>query len=853
MNHYLRYRTIILSLFLCFAQGAFCGVRGDESGTNMALNKKYSLTPAPGYRHCTDPDDKIQLTDGLSTSSYFWTQRGTVGWQSAPFAVVTIDLEKVEPIAKIEFTTAAHAGGVLFPRALLVQASDDGTVFYDVCDLMEHDRVVNGPLPEKYGIRCLTSQRLATKGRFVRFIVFGRGNFIFCDEIRIFRGDDALLENERRESGSADAPKRIFERRQAELCLRERFLSDVDDLRRAIEGAEIGDALRDELLAQLDALRPTLLGSTREMMEKTDFRTVFPINAEHADLYKIQARLWSGLGCGGLSMEPAGLWDFEDRFAPPSLRSGKGAALTSVPTTFGEPRAVAFNLYNAQGAAADAVVELRLPNGVSCEAFGTKWTDTTEGVETFSALVPLEPADSSEPTDPADPTAPTAPVVGAWRVRVESGLVAQIWLVVKFDAPELAPSLTTLRGEVRCAECVCPIALEVYPIRFPEKTSLLMGGWDYVDRLPAYSVSETNLASFLRVVKRCRVNAPWGSPSLLQKCEIADDLSVKIDTESFDRWVKFWSPSEVREYFIFLSKGGWGSSTRNDFFGKKAGTSDFHNAVANWMRAWRDHWIASGIDPAKVHLLVHDEPNELCDDYTTFRHWRDAIKAGCPEVNIWEDPCYKDFSKASADLFDACDVLCPNRPMWLAAPDDFEAFYRARQATGQRLHLYSCSGPIRLLDPYSYVLLQAWHAAQIGADASFFWALGDGAGGSSWNEYFCGRKTYAPLFIDPKDPVVVPGKHLEAMRESAQDFEYFVLMRAEIERLEKSGDAEKMTRAEKETLFLETLLDETLSADGDALHIEWNVSKDRGKTTDARRRLLERLTQLRGETNAGGR
>ena len=40
----------------------------------------------------TDPDDATQLTDGKTTSDYFWTQKGTVGWQRVQYATVTVDL-----------------------------------------------------------------------------------------------------------------------------------------------------------------------------------------------------------------------------------------------------------------------------------------------------------------------------------------------------------------------------------------------------------------------------------------------------------------------------------------------------------------------------------------------------------------------------------------------------------------------------------------------------------------------------------------------------------------------------------------------------------------------------------------
>ena len=71
---------------------------GAESGPlprpleNIARGKPYTLSPAPDYSHCTDPEDLKQLTDGAYTTNYFWTQKGTVGWNNANPAIITLDL-----------------------------------------------------------------------------------------------------------------------------------------------------------------------------------------------------------------------------------------------------------------------------------------------------------------------------------------------------------------------------------------------------------------------------------------------------------------------------------------------------------------------------------------------------------------------------------------------------------------------------------------------------------------------------------------------------------------------------------------------------------------------------------------
>lgn len=49
-----------------------------DAAENIALGKSYTLCPQPSYSHCTDPGDREQLTDGKTTTGYFWTQLGTI-------------------------------------------------------------------------------------------------------------------------------------------------------------------------------------------------------------------------------------------------------------------------------------------------------------------------------------------------------------------------------------------------------------------------------------------------------------------------------------------------------------------------------------------------------------------------------------------------------------------------------------------------------------------------------------------------------------------------------------------------------------------------------------------------------
>ena len=98
-------QLFVLVLIACWIPSA-CGEQ-----LNIAKSRKYALDSKPSYRHCTDSGDKIQLTDGVYTEGYFCTQAGTVGWRGVNPAYITIDLEAVEPICGVSFSTAAGVAG----------------------------------------------------------------------------------------------------------------------------------------------------------------------------------------------------------------------------------------------------------------------------------------------------------------------------------------------------------------------------------------------------------------------------------------------------------------------------------------------------------------------------------------------------------------------------------------------------------------------------------------------------------------------------------------------------------------------------------------------------------------------
>lgn len=786
----------------------------EAAGENLALNRPYEFEPRPTYSYCTDPGDRRQLTDGQTTQNYFWTQEGTVGWVRARYVSISIDLGQVEPIGGVTMTTAAGTAGVVWPGAVRVMVSDDGSQFRDVGDLVAIDRQAAGPFPEGYAIRRMQAQNLRTRGRYVRLLVLPRGPYFFTDEIQVLRGPESLLEKAPTGEPVPDA-KEYYVHWRLRGAIENRFASDLEKVRQWIESVEaVDDAVRQRHLNAADKIGGRLTAESVPLNES--FEAVLPFNADHASLFALVGSLRAELGAPALEAWAARTWDPVELVTMPPESPGE----VCVHTMRGEYRAAAVNLANNTNEPLEVRLSTRgLPGELAqgeLEVHEVQWTDTVEGLPVAAAL-------------------PEAARQGdCWKLTLPPGLTGQVWLtfhVVQLPADEYVGELVFAAGD---ATASVPLRLKVYPLDFPRRTSLWVGGWSYTNGQPRYGVTSENLAAFLSHMRERFVNAPWATSSVMfsHELEAGPPLRVRLDTQTFDQWIDQWPDSAA--YLVFLSVG-------HSFDGQPMGTPEFDRRVGAWISAWVEWLRTKDIEPGQLGLLLRDEPNSSKpEDAKIIVAWAKAISAAQPDVLIWEDPTYRNPAEVPPELFAQSDVLCPNRPMWLANKPAFDRVYLAQREQGKKLHLYSCSGPAKLLDPYSYHRLQAWEAWRVGAEASFFWALGDNSGSSSWNEYLARSGPYTPIFLDSKR--VVAGKHMEAIRESVEDYEYFVMLQDAVEKARAAG-SQPTALAEAERL-LNSAANEVLQAP-EAANLRWHHDKDRGRADAVRVELLKALLALR--------
>ena len=758
-------------------------------GENVALGKSYKLDPRPTYVYCTDPADATQLTDGKYTRGYFWTQKSTVGWQNVNTATITLDLGAVQPIRGVSFNTAAGVAGVEWPNDIGILVSDDGQKYFMAGELVGLDVPHGGPPREGYAVHRYWTDALQTHGRYVKLVIAPGGPFVFADEIEVYKGEAGWLQLPFHGEAITD-PKAYH----VHFAIERRLRADLQAVR-AADG-------QHKLTAELDAIGREL--SAPPCRYDPDFRAVLPLNKLHERIFQAQAALWRAAGANALTLWPANPWDpLSVAKAPPSdTLSDLHVALMQ-----NEYRAAAFNLANATEQALKLRVRISgLPGGINPDwitVHEVAWTDTKSGKPVAAAL-------------------PEAPRQGDdFFITAPAGLPRQVWLTL--HPTQIPPG--TYRGRITVEgngiQQSATLNVRIAPLRFPDQPTLHLGGWDYTNVETDREITPQNREAVLAHLRSHFVDSPWATAAV---------WPANRDTANFDRWIARWP--NARQYCVF-------ASVESQFDGAKLGTPEFEKKTGEWLKFWVHHAGERGLKPEQLVLLLLDEPHEAQQDAVILA-WAKALRAVQSGVKIWEDPIHNDPTKANQEMMALCDVLCPNRPMYLAGKQMFRDYYAQRHAAGTELAFYSCSGPVRLLDPYAYHRLQAWTCWQQGARATYFWSFGDGGGGSSWNEYAQQHAaSYVPFFLDPTG--VTAGKHMEAIRESVEDYEYLAMLSSKVAAAEQAG--RKGPQLERARKLLAEAADRVLNATG-ADHLQWAQSKNRTIADQVRVEILDVLTEL---------
>ena len=790
-------------------------------GPNIALGRPYTHAPRATYPHCTEVGDATQLTDGLLTVGYFWTQKGTVGWMRTGPVSLTIDLGEVQPIAGLSLRSAAGVAGVRYPDTVHILTSDDDEQWWLAGDLVALSERERGRPGAGYRIHRFAVSDLNTRGRYVRLIV-SYFPYAFCDEVEVYRGADDLLSQEpvgTPMAGTADFLKEavVFG------AIGWRLRTDLAARREAIATARLAEAERNALLARADGIAAAIEALPPSV--PADFQTILPLNDLHASIYALNAPVLRARGFAPLSAWRQSRWDPLTPAQTPPEPPPRPPALR-VDMISGEVRAEAFNLTNATDGPMAATVRVTgLPGGDNPDYLTVRqvlFTDTRSRQPIAAALPEAERTD------------------GARMIDIPAGVTRQVWL--SFRPTGVSPGEYAGQVIVRTPdqpEIVMSLQLKIYPFSFPDHPTLSLGGWDYLESSGLYGATPANIPALIKALAEYHVDTPWATRGILPtdvEFDAEGKLTSQLGFAVWDRWVSRFP--DARHYAVFMR-----ADATPGFYGEPLGTARFNRMVGAWITAWVEHMAGQDIEPSRLSLLIVDEPGKGEQTKRIVAYAR-AIKAAQPDVVIWLDPRYKDPAAEDPELWKLCDVLCPNTYVTARCPEPERQFYLDQRAKGTDLWLYDCSGPGKGLDPYAYHRGQQWMALRFGAVGCGYWAFGSsgGSNATSWNAYDQDSVEYSPLFIGTDS--VTAGKHMEAIREGLQDYEYFVLLRERLAQLRAKGvTGPAMVEAEK--LLAEGPLrvtDAIIADEG----VSWGGTRDRTLMDRVRVEVLDALIVLAG-------
>lgn len=819
---------LVVALACALAGAAAAHAENDAHGRNVALGRPYTLDPAPNYTYSPDPGDAKQLTDGQHAPGNLWGNKPSVGWPSVGWehtkpVTITIDLGSSQPIGGVSYETAAGKAGVVWPASIFVLASDDGATWTELGDLVALSSKRSLPPAGGFAIHRFESAEIAGRGRYVRFMVDdGTGPYVFVDEIEVFAGSEAAARAPRAAAGPpalAAGGAEYFAHARTRAGIQQATKRDLATARRRLANAATDTDMRRKLGATLDSAEQVLAGTPAP--DPATFRAVLPMNEAQAAAFAVIGALDAAAGAPPLAAWAADPW------APlaPDGAAPASAGVVRVVAANGEFRAGAINLR----AAGERPVSVRLsieglPGGTN-PAFiavsSVAFTETAAGSPVAAALLPA-PRDGD-----------------AYRIEVPAGVTRQVWL--SFAPRDLPPGRHAGTIRVRVEEgpsAELPLELRVFAERFPPATRLHVGGWDDTDSDDRYGVTPANVAPLIAQLRERGVDSPWGTAQALAfpKLDASGRITAAPDTARFDRWIARWPGA--RRYLVFVNG-------KDDIASVPRGTPGFAPAVGAWLRFWADHARKRGVRPEQISLLLVDEPHRS-DQEERVVAWATAVRASGTGIGVWQNPTREDPSDIPAAFLDATDRLCANRLLGKLGGVAYWNFFRSQRTATRTIELYGAEGPAHALDPYSYYRLQAWHADAIGADAIHFWAFADTGGASSWNEFAATRSSFTPLFLSRDD--VTGGKHMEAIREGAEDYELLARLRERIAEVARSSPAHPAL--DRARALAQAAPARVLSAPG-ASEFVWSASKDRSAADAVRIEVQEALDALRGENEGG--
>jgi hypothetical protein len=763
--------------------------------SNIALNKSVIFSAKPNYALCTDPGDNIQLTDGkystegkqneVEGTKNIWVQKGTVGWQFVKPVVITIDLESVQPISGVSFSTGAGTAGVTWPTSIYMAVSDDNKTWRAAGDLVLLSRVNGAPPAKGYAAFRYVTHDLHTKGRYISFAVMATP-MVFADEIEVYKGNGAWLN----QPAPGEAISNITDYANASLirsAAQRRLYDDISAIKKEIDNSALSASLKSTFNARLnqDEIK------TAQMPQLgRDFKTILPLNETHRDVLAVRGELLAAQGFAPLTIWKKHRYSWLPFLAKPDKQEAPRLHFSMLRNQF---RSDDLLLTNATGASKK--VTLRLENAPGnaqknwLQVYSVAWTDTSDGTPVANALIPVEEKHHEYIVEiPAGMTRKVWFTVDSSKVpagRYKSTFIISVILSKAKNPHASAPlsdrSLSGAEGNSRDSSVAAllqndvfkiPVTLDISNLAM-NKPRLSLTMWDYSNGKGTYGITPRNRQAAIAMMRSHFVDTPWANAAVFLPWPQAGDfdaqenLQKKIDFSALDQWIALWPGA--KRYMVF-------ANVPDNFAGAKMDTPQFHARVGAWAKVLSQHIKELGLQPQQLGILLVDEPYRESQD-ATISAWASAINAAAPELTLFSDPRWKrpDQTKAQ-DAITSMDILCPALPTYNNGGKAVQKYFQDLRGAGKELWFYQTNGPSWQLDPQLYYRYQAWHAFAANATGEGFWSFGDtGKAPASWNGYSNTGISYAPAFLD--EDTVFDSVHWDAVREGVEDYEELAMLK----------------------------------------------------------------------------
>ncbi len=738
--------SIVTGLLLLGAEAA----EAAPAAVNLAANAKVTLVT--GNRFAPD------LPPGVNpetTLSFF-------GW--SPF-LFEVDLGEVQPIGGMALFSLTEQNTPL--DAVFVCGSEDNKTWYPLAEMRGRN---NSPAPD-HPRWTYSDMTLNSQARYLKVALIARNlplSYHF-DELEVYRGDDAKVAAV--PEGTADY-KALLNDALTRAGSRKRLDTDLTALRQAAG---------DKYAAETQALEQRIADFDAPGAE--GFSSVYPQNEIQRDIYRLFARHLR-------EQNPAAVyaWSlYRYHFPTPFDVPGTPLEKLDFKVLGNEARSEIVTLLNT--AADDRTITVELAGApealAQLEIYRLPWTDTAEGISVSTIMVPVELQNNR------------------FSLELPSGL--SVRLALTFNGGKLAPGHypLTLKIDGRAYA----VTAEVSPVKLPEEQKLLVGTWDYTDHLPAMGMTEKNVDSAIRLMDKMRINVPWGGGLTYFPQEsdfnAAGEFTGDLKMEKFEQWLQ--QRPDKPMYCVFVNTE---APEHNNIGPWKFGTPEFELRAANWIRAWDRHLQQMGLQPGQVQWLLVDE---VWDEHKKDIQiaWSKAFRAAEPVVlRNWNNPIVDVREEGFGEMIELIDDLCSLRDRQYE--EGYRSFYLAQQAAGKPWWTYSCNGPSRLFDPFSYYKLHGLGSWLDRIQGIGIWSFADNTNAPAWNEYLLHWAIFAPTVMDETE--VLSTLALEAFREGIEDFELFTMLEQTLPEMPAAErqQAEKLLADLRQYLFANT-----------NIHIKW--------------------------------